>query len=292
MKINKPQLALVLGIVCISIFPILVRLHLTNGLISAFYRMFIATLLLLPYVIIFKKFQLPNLKNLISAVLCGIVFATDIAVWNIAIQESTATQATLLSNLSPLWLGITSFLFLKNKPALNFWIGTVVALFGMIIFMGFETISQFHFDSAFFLAVLSGILYANYLLISKNVLSKIEILSFMTIVLIAASLFLGLICWVSKETFTGFSTTAWLVLFVQGAVCQLTAWLLISYATQHLRATRISVSLLGQAVLASFMAWLFLDENINWHMIIGGIFLLLGIRITFYNQPLWVKKIK
>ncbi|MGM8360996.1 DMT family transporter [Flavobacterium sp. ARAG 55.4] len=292
MKINKPQLALVLGIVCISIFPILVRLHLTNGLISAFYRMFIATLLLLPYVIIFKKFQLPTLKNLISAVLCGIVFATDIAVWNIAIQESTATQATLLSNLSPLWLGITSFLFLKNKPALNFWIGTVVALFGMIIFMGFETISQFHFDTAFFLAVLSGILYANYLLISKNVLSKIEILSFMTIVLIAASLFLGLICWVSKETFTGFSTTAWLVLFVQGAVCQLTAWLLISYATQHLRATRISVSLLGQAILASFMAWLFLDENINWHMIIGGIFLLLGIRITFYNQPLWVKKIK
>jgi len=292
MKINKPQLALVLGIVCISIFPVLVRLHLTNGLISAFYRMFIATFLLLPYVIIFKKFKLPSLKNLILAVICGIVFATDIAVWNIAIQESTATQATLLSNLSPVWLGIGSFLFLKNKAAVNFWIGTVVALFGMVVFMGFETISLFHFDTAFFLAVLSGVLYANYLLISKNILSKIEVLSFMTIVLIAASLFLGFICWIFHETFTGFSTTAWLVLFIQGAVCQLTAWLLISYATQHLRATRISISLLGQAVLATFLAWLFLDEKINWHMIIGGIFLLLGIRITFYNQTLWFKKIK
>lgn len=292
MKINKPQLALVLGILCISIFPVLVRLHYTNGLISAFYRMFIATLLLLPYVIIFKKFQLPALKNLIPAAICGIVFATDIAVWNIAIQESTATQATLLSNLSPVWLGIGSFLFLKNKAAANFWIGTVVALFGMVVFMGFETISLFHFDTAFFLAVLSGVFYAIYLLISKSILSKIEVLSFMTIVLIAASLFLGFICWISHETFTGFSTTAWLVLFIQGAVCQLTAWLLISYATQHLRATRISISLLGQAVLATFLAWLFLDEKINWHMIIGGIFLLLGIRITFLNQPLWSKKSK
>jgi drug/metabolite transporter (DMT)-like permease len=292
MENAKPKLALALGILCISIFPILVRLHLTNGLISAFYRMFIATLLLLPYVIISKKFQLPKTKNLILAAVCGIIFAADIAVWNIAIQESTATQATLLSNLSPVWLGIISFLFLKNKPAINFWIGTAVALFGMVIFMGFETISQFHFDLAFFLAILSGVLYANYLLISKNVLSKIDVLSFMTITLIAASLFLGLLCWITKEPFSGFSNTAWLVLFVQGAVCQLTAWLLISYSTQHLRATRISLSLLGQAVLATLLAWLFLDEKINWHMIIGGIFLLLGIRITFYNKPIGLKTLK
>jgi drug/metabolite transporter (DMT)-like permease len=285
----KPKLALALGILCISIFPVLVRLQLTTGLISAFYRMFIATVLLLPYVIITRKFKLPHHKITFFAVVGGLVFATDIAIWNIAIQKSSATQATLLANLSPVWVGIGSFLVLKNKPSINFWIGTAMALFGMVTLVGFETFAELNFDLAFILAVLSGMLYATYILISKNILSKVDVLSFMSIVLVSASLFLAFICGITAESFTGFSNTAWLVLFIQGAVCQLMAWLLISYATQHLRATRVSLSLLGQAVLATLLAWIFLDEKMSWFRIIGAVFLLLGIRITFYNKPIWFK---
>ncbi|MBA0882093.1 DMT family transporter [Flavobacterium undicola] len=288
----KPKLALALGILCISIFPILVRLQLTNGLISAFYRMFIAAVLLLPYVIITRKFKRPPTTITLLAVVCGLVFATDIAIWNIAIQKSSATQATLLANLSPVWVGIGSFLVLKNKPSANFWIGTAIALMGMVTLVGFETFAQLNFDLAFVLAVLSGMLYATYILISKNILSQVDILSFMSIVLVSSSLFLALVCGITAESFSGFSNTAWLVLFIQGAVCQLTAWLLISYSTQHLQATRVSLSLLGQAVLATLLAWLFLDEKMSWFRIIGAVFLLLGIRITFYNKPIGFKNLK
>lgn len=286
----KPKLALALGILCISIFPILVRLHLTGGLISAFYRMFIAAVLLLPYVIITKKFKLPKTKIVFLSCICGIVFATDIAIWNIAIQKSSATQATLLANLSPVWVGLGSFFFLKNRPNVNFWLGTVMALFGMFVLVGFETFRQLNFDLAFVLALLSGILYATYILISKNILEKADVLSFLSIVLISSSVFLAVVCGISGENFTGFSNAAWLVLFVQGAVCQLTAWLLISYATQHLRATRVSLSLLGQAVLATFLAWFFLGETMSWDRVLGAVFLLLGIRITFYNKLVGFKK--
>lgn len=290
MKNAKPKIALALGILCISIFPILVRLQLTNGLISAFYRMFIAAILLLPYVIFSKKFKLPPITITLLAVVSGIVFATDIAIWNIAIQKSSATQATLLANLSPVWVGIGSFLVLKNKPSINFWIGTTIALLGMVVLVGFETFRQLNFDLAFVLALLSGMLYATYILISKNILSKIDILSFMSIVLVSSSLFLALICAINGESFIGFSNTAWLVLFIQGAVCQLTAWLLISYSTQHLQATRVSLSLLGQAVLATLLAWLFLNEKMSWLRIMGAVFLLLGIRITFYTQSIGLRK--
>ena len=289
MKINKPQFALFAGIVCISIFPILVRLHLTGGLISAFYRMFIAALLLLPYVFLSKKFRLPSTELLLLSCVCGIIFATDIAIWNIAIQKSSATQATLLANLSPVWVGIGSFFFLKNKPSINFWLGTAVALLGMIVLVGFETFSELNFDLAFVLALLSGMLYATYILISKNILEKADVLSFLSIVLISSSIFLAVVCGFSGENFTGFSNTAWLVLFVQGAVCHLMAWLLISYATKHLRATRVSLSLLGQAVLATFLAWFFLGETMSWDRILGAVFLLLGIRITFYNKSVLIK---
>jgi drug/metabolite transporter (DMT)-like permease len=287
----KPRLALAFGILCISIFPILVKLKLTPGLISAFYRLAIAVSLLLPYVLITKKFKLPEKKYLILAILCGVLFASDVAVWNIAIQESSATQASLLTNLSPLWVGIISYAFLKTKPATNFWIGTTVALFGMTMLVGFQFFLKLDFDNAFILAVLSGILYSIYLLVSKKVLSHIDVLSFMVISLLASTVYLAIICIAMKEPFSGFSDAGWLVLLIQAVVCQLMAWLSISYATQHMRPTRISLSLLGQAVLTALLAWLFLDEKITFNMILGGVILLLGIRTTFYTKTLSVKNI-
>lgn len=287
----KPRLALVFGILCISIFPILIKIKLAPGLISAFYRMAIAVSLLLPYVLITKKFKLPERQYLILAVICGILFASDVAVWNIAIQESSATQASLLTNLSPLWVGIISYVFLKTKPATNFWIGTTVALFGMAMLVGFKFFLELDFNNSFLLAVLSGILYSIYLLISKKALTYIDVLSFMTISLMASTIYLAIVCIWMNEPFSGFSNLGWLVLLIQAVVCQLMAWLSVSYATQHMRPTRVSLSLLGQAVITSILAWLFLDEKITFNMIVGGLILLLGIRITFFTKTLSLNNI-
>jgi drug/metabolite transporter (DMT)-like permease len=253
--------------------------------------MAISLTILLPYVLITKKLKLPNKKILILALLCGVLFASDVAVWNIAIQNSSATQASLLVNLAPLWVGIISYVFLNTKPATNFWIGTTVALFGMAMLVGFKFFLELDFDTAFLLAVLAGVLYSVYLLMSKKVLSQMDVLSFMTISLLSSTVFLGVVCALLDEPFFGFSDAGWFVLCIQAVVCQLIAWLSISYATQHMRTTRVSLSLLGQAVLTSLLAWFFLEEQITLNMIIGGLILLLGIRITFYTKTLSIKNI-
>jgi drug/metabolite transporter (DMT)-like permease len=280
----KPRIALAVGIICISIFPILVKLNLTPGLISAFYRMAIASAILLPYVLITKQFKVTSRKAFWLSVICGVVFGLDVGVWNIAIQESTATQATLLTNLSPVWVGIGAFLFLKDKPKRNFWIGTIVAIIGMVLLVGFDLFLNFEFNLAVIFGILSGMLYAIYMLTSKRILGELEVLTFMTVSLLSSVVALGFLSYVMGEPFSGFSNAGWLVLVIQGVVCQLMAWLLISFATKHMRATRVSVSLLGQAVLASILAWWLLDEQISLQMVIGGFVLLLGIRLTFYEK--------
>jgi len=287
----KPRLALAVGILCISIFPILVKLNLTPGLISAFYRMIFAFAILLPIALFSGKFKCPPKSYIVLAMLCGIIFGSDVAVWNISIQESSATQASLLTNLSPIWVGIATFLWLKPKPKTNFWIGTFVALLGMITFVGFQFFSELNFDRAFNFAVLSGVFYAAYLLISKKTLAKVDVISFMILSLFASSIYLGIICYFTNEPFYGFSTAGWSVLIIQAIICQLGAWLLISYATQHMKATRVSLSLLAQAILTAIIAYLFLDENITLQMFIGGIILLYGIRITFFEKTLAIKQL-
>jgi drug/metabolite transporter (DMT)-like permease len=282
---TRPRIALLIGILCISIFPVLVKLDLAPGLISAFYRMAIAFTVLLPYWLLTKQPKIPSLTLWLLTILCGLIFAIDVAVWNISIQESTATQATLLANLAPVWVGVGTFLFLKNKPGRNFWIGTVLALLGMVTLVGFDFFMALSFDRGFGFAVLSGILYAVYIMLSKKVLSKVAISTFMTISLLTSSLFLALVCSFLKEPFTGFSNIGWLVLAIQGLICQLLAWLMISYATRYMKATRVSLSLLSQAILAPILAWLLLKEAIGPQMILGGVILLFGIGITFIEGP-------
>src|SRR5699024_8384101 len=158
---TKPRIALVVGIICIAIFPVLVKLKLEPPVVSGFYRMAVAAVLLLPYSLFSGKLKIPSGKLLMLSALCGLIFAMDVAVWNIAIQESTATQASLLTNLSPVWVGIGMFLFFPNKPKKNFWFGTIIALMGMIVLIGTDFILSLSFDRAFIFAILSGILYAH-----------------------------------------------------------------------------------------------------------------------------------
>lgn len=281
---TKPRLALFIGILCISIFPVIVRMNLTSGLISAFYRMAIATAIILPYALYANKLKLENLKILSPIAACGILFASDIAVWNISIQNSSATQATLLTNLSPIWVGVFSLLFLNFRPRKSFWLGTVVALIGMTVFVGIDTILNLQLDFAFFLGILSGVLYALYILVSKSVLEKLEVITFITYSMIFSTIFLFLINVAFEEQFFGFSTKGWISLFIQGIVCQLIAWLLISYSTQKMRATRVSLSLLSQAIFATILAAIFVNEKITSVQMIGSVIILAGIATTFYEK--------
>lgn len=236
------------------------------------------------YRVVAKETGISQPENRLDIVLCGLFFGSDIAVWNIAIQESTATQATLLANLAPVWVGLLMFFFLSNKPKRNFWIGAALAVLGMVVLIGFETFYTLKFDIGFLFGVLSGIFYAFYILISKSVLRQMQPISFMTYSMVVSAIFIGMICLVSGEPLSGFSPTVWSVLLVEGVVCQLIAWLLISYATQHMEANRVSLSLLLQVLFTSIIAWLFLKEAITLQMIIGGCIILLGIGITFYKK--------
>lgn len=285
---TKPRIALLIGIICIAIFPVLVKLELAPPVVSGFYRMAVAAALLLPYAFLSGKMKIPSGKLLLLSVLCGLIFALDVAIWNIAIQESTATQASLLTNLSPVWVGVGALFFLKNKPVLNFWLGTTVAIFGMVVLVGFEIFLNLDFNRAFTFAVLSGIFYAAYMLVSKNVLYDMEVLPFITISTTASAMVLAILTYINGEAFTGYSSAGWLVFSVQGVVCQLLAWLLLGYATKHMRATRVSVSLLAQAILTAILAWIFIGEAITLQMVLGGIILLFGIRITFYERKVSV----
>jgi len=281
---SNPRINLIIGIISISIFPVLVKWAPVSGVTSAFYRMLLGLLFLLPYMLFRRKFTLPTGALWLPIVLCGIIFASDIAVWNLSIHYSNATQATLLTNLSPVWVGVGTFLFLPDKPGSRFWLGTLVALIGMVILIGLDTFTSMRLDLGFALAMLSGVLYASYMLISKTVLDKIDIVSFMAISMAVSSIYLLGICLVFDQPLWHFDPVIWGVFVIQGLVCQLIGWLTISSAVKQMDAKSVSLSLLSQAVVTGLFAWMFIGEKITVQMIGGGIVILIGIAITYTGR--------
>ena len=152
---------LFLGILCISWSAIFVKLADVSGLSSAFYRMFIGFIGVLPIWLIRKK-QVSDKKSVLIAVLCGAIFACDIAVWNISILLTKAAISTLIANLAPVWVGIGAILFLKEKPGRIFWIGTAIALFGVSVIVGIDKIYNSRLNAGHFLAILASLFYACY----------------------------------------------------------------------------------------------------------------------------------
>jgi drug/metabolite transporter (DMT)-like permease len=276
----NPKVSLAIGILCISFSPIFVKLAGVPPITSGFYRIFVAWVCLAPYCIIKGNLKIGR-KELIIAIVGGVVFGSDIAVWNLSLMKISATVSTLLANLAPVWVGLIGYLLFKKRSGKLFWIGTFVAIAGMVVLVGYQNIIALKFNIGILLALLASFLYAIYILITKGVLQKISTLTFMFYNMLAASIYLLFICGVQQNNVISFSVPTWLNFLGMGIICQLIGWITINHSLRFLESTKVSIALLGQTVIAGFWAILFLNERLELKEIIGSVIVLAGIAITF-----------
>jgi drug/metabolite transporter (DMT)-like permease len=249
----------------------------------AFYRVFFAWICLVPYCIIKNKLKIER-KQLVTALLAGIVFASDIAVWNISLLKISATVSTLLANLAPVWVGLLSFLILRKRSGLMFWIGTFVAVAGMVVLVGYNHILHLEFNIGIVLALLASFFYATYIMITKNIMGGIDVFTFMFYSMLSSGITLLIISAFLGNDLVHFSLKVWLCFVGMGIICQLIGWLTINYSLRYLESTKVAIALLSQTVFTGLLAGGLLNEHLSVNEIMGSIIVLIGIGITFIKQ--------
>ncbi len=279
----NPKLSLFIGVLCIAFSPIFVKLVPLTAASAAFYRIGFAWLFLAPYCLYAKNLRVAK-KDLLIAITGGLVFALDIVVWNVSILKSTATISTLIANLAPVWVGILSLLILKKQPGISFWLGALIAISGMCILVGLQNLLKLQLTAGVLYAVASSILYAIYILITKDVLKRMDTLVFMFYNMMAATVALGIYCGFNGDQLWHYTTHTWIILVTLGLVCQLAGWITINYAIRHLDSTQVSITLLSQTLATALLAWLILGERVDFIEILGGVLVLVGIGVTFVKQ--------
>lgn len=276
-----PYLVLVIGITALAFSAMFVRWSTAPGAITGFYRLLISTLLFIPFLWRQSR-RLPSLslRHLLLPILAGSFTAIDFALWNTSVKYTTAANAALLGNTSPVWVALFALVFLHEKLHWRFWMGLFATLVGAALVIGINFYAHFHFGLGDLMASCSAIFYALYQLITQRGRQHIDAFRFMAWVGISATLGMGLINLLLGNAFTGYPSQTWLIFLVTAVVSQMVGYFSITYALGHLPASLVSPSLIGSPLLTALLAIPLLGEIPTAYQGLGILLAIVGIYIV------------
>jgi drug/metabolite transporter (DMT)-like permease len=296
-----PHLGLALGVLSSSTAAILIRFAQRDApsLVIAAYRLALASIILLPFVIFRQREELKqfNRKRFLLAALAGFFLAFHFATWITSLEFTSVASSVVLVSTSPLFVSLFSPFFLGESIHHRLRNGLILSLLGTTIValsdacnlsngLHCPSIESFFSGQAIkgdFLALLGAISGAAYLLIGRRLRGKIALLSYVSVAYGFAAIFLvGIVLITGLET-TGYSSETYLWFLLLALIPQLIGHSTINWALRYLPAAYVSVTLLGEPVASTLWAYLLFGETPSRFLLIGAVLILLGIGIA--SQP-------
>ncbi|MGE5462625.1 MAG: DMT family transporter [Syntrophothermus sp.] len=300
MQQNKPlaaYMALGAGVLSLSFSAMFVRWAHAPGPVTAFYRLFFSIFLLLPFFLPrYRKNQSIRSQAVIFPLLAGVFTAFDLALWTASLAYTTASNATLLGNTSPLWVALGTWLILKQRLSAGFWRGLIVALLGSVLILGTDFMMHPRFGLGDAMALLTGFFYGGYFLFTQKSRASFDPLIHIFFVGVGASFSLFIINWMLGYPFWGFDKSTWLIFLLTALVSQLIGYMSLAYALGHLPASVVSPTMILQPVVTTLLAIPLLAEVPTVWQGIGGAVALLGIymvnqsHLRSQSDPQWISR--
>ncbi len=256
------------------------------GPVIGFYRIGIATLVLLPIFVYNarkKGIKIP-FAVLLFPILGGIFTALDHGTWNTSLRYTSAANATLLGNTAPLWVALFSWLVFRQRLKGLFWMGLAIALGGAVIVLGSDFIRHPTIGVGDLLAMTAGVFYAGYFLVTERGRRKLDTLSYVWLVDLCATITLFFIILAMDMPFAPYPMQSWLAFLGAALVSQVGGYLSIGYALGHLPASIVSPTLIGQPVVTALLAIPLLGEALRNEQWIGGLAVLAGIYLVHRSR--------
>jgi drug/metabolite transporter (DMT)-like permease len=277
---TKAYLALIAGILCIAWSAIFVRWTSIPGPASAFYRLLIPAIVLLPTWLLPGKRTRLSARSYAIIMIGGFFFALDLAFYNSSILQTNAANATLLGNNTPIVVGLLSWLIFKKRPGWSFWIGLGLAVLGALVIVGSDLARHASFGLGDAMALAAAACFAVYLIATEQVRTHTNTLEFLRLAILFSTVFMFLFAVSLRVPLTVPDHRSWLALLGLGLISQLGGYLALTYALGHLPATITSVSLLSQGPLTAILAALLLGEPLTGPQILGGALVLVGVGLA------------
>jgi drug/metabolite transporter (DMT)-like permease len=277
---TKAYLVLALGVFAIGWSAIFVRWAAVPGWTSAFWRMTLAQLVFVPWALARGGARHAGRAAVVAAIVAGVFFAADLALFNTAVMVSSAANATLLGVNAPIFVALGAWLLYRDKPKRAFWIGFALSFAGMVAIVGIDVLRHPRLGFGDALAVGGAACYAGYLLYVRRSRQTIDALTFSAISGVTAAITLLVICLAIGTPLHGYPARSWSAMIGLAMVTQVVGHLSVAYSLGRLPVSVTSVALLGQAPITALLAVPLLGERLTVLQILGGALVLAGIYVV------------
>ena len=292
------------GILAVSTASIFIKFAQHEGassIVIAASRLTLATLGLAPLALTRYRSELHQLtrREWFLALLSGVFLALHFAVWITSLQYTSVASSVVLVTTTPLWVALFAPLALRERVGVSTYMGLALALVGGTV-VGLSdactwqagSITQsalvgvcpaavtFFGGKAFLgdlLALAGAWMAAGYMLVGRKLRAKIDLIPYIFVVYGMAAILLIAIMVGMGESPLGFSPVTYLWLILLALVPQLLGHTIFNWSLKYIPVSLVSVTLLGEPVGSTVLAYFILQEQPGWVKVIGAVLILAGI---------------
>ncbi|MSS97223.1 EamA family transporter [Staphylococcus aureus] len=251
--------------------------------LSAF-RLILATIILLPFVII-KKLPTPELRDIPVIFILGfcgfVIYHTAL---NFGETLISAGISGILVSTTPIFSSALAYIFLKDHFSKWNWLSSLVAFIGISII----SISKDDYTTINVLGVLIILLASFseslYFTFQKKYIEKYGFIAFTLYTIMASSPFMlifipEIINDIHGATFTSIVSVLYLAIFPT-----IIPYVLLAYIVKSVGVSDATMSLYLTPIVSLLLSYLLLDELPTTLAIIGGLITLLGVSLCNFFQ--------
>ena len=277
--------ALALAILAVSWGAILVRLCQAPSLVIAFYRLGLATVLLIPFAL--KPMGgalLPAGRKWALVVSSGFLLSVHFGAWITSLSYTSVASSVVLVSTQPLFSALFSGLFLGEKAPPRLYAGVILALAGTAVIAGGDLALSPGRLKGDILALVGAAAASGYFIIGRRVREEMRFFNYLALVYGFSTLFLGAAAAASGESILRVPRGDLLWLLLMAAGPSVVGHGCFNWAVRKLPVFYVNLAAFGEPVLASFYAFLLLGEPLGASLWTGGALVFAGILLALPRE--------
>ena len=280
-----PYAAIAAAIVAVSTASILIRWSDSDAFTIAFYRLGFATLIVLPFAVIDRATPLRRLarRDVLLMTGIGVVLAAHFALWITSLKTAGVTVASsvVLVTSHPVMVALVSHFLLKERVSRMTAVGIALG-FGGVVGIAVADLGVSTTTLGGDLAALGGGVMAGiYFLAGRRLRQRVSLPVYAFVVYGTAAGALFVLAGATGRLAPAGDLRRELLLFgAMAIVPQLGGHTLYNWALRYVPAPVVSVSLVGEPIGSTLLAWILLHEVPSDLVAVGALLALAGIFLT------------
>ncbi|MCK5554490.1 MAG: DMT family transporter [Deltaproteobacteria bacterium] len=279
MKENSMRIiiAVVIGIAAISTASILIKLCDAHSLVIAAYRLGLASLLLCPVALSRRRYGRILRGRWKLLLLTGLFLGFHFILWIASLKYTSVASSVVIVSTNPIFVGLGSYLLLKERMAGLTILGILLAVAGAVI-IGLSDFTFSRYAGLGDLLALGGAVMASgYLIAGRRLRQEMDLISYIFPVYSGGAAVVLLIGLAAGVSFFGYSSRTYALFLMLAIVPQLIGHSTFNWALKFFSASTVAVLILGEPIGSTLLAYLILGETLSPWKVIGGICILAGI---------------